>query len=398
MADLETNIDNRLEEQYIISGIKQKWINLKIQLQHVNITISSYKNPIHWIKSLRYLAKIHRQFIGNSTLNKRVFSGGKYYESLYMPGYKSKIYEDFIVSKLNDYIPVNKETVNRFYSVFIGITKKCALRCEHCYEWNNLNKKEILSLDDLKIIVKKVQDRGVSQIQFSGGEPLQRFNDLIKLIEYAKKDTELWVTTSGYKLNLENAIRLKEAGLTGVVISLDHFVSEKHNAFRHFEKAYYWALEAIKNTRKCNLLTCLSLCVTKDFITEDNLLAYMKLAKILGVSFVQILEPKPVGHYKNKDVLLEQKHIDILESFFKKLNFNSDYSSYPIITYHGYYQRRIGCFNAGYKTIYIDTNGDINACPFCHNRAGNILNEGFDENLKILRSKGCSSYNTYNLL
>ena len=40
--------------------------------------------------------------------------------------------------------------------------------------------------------------------------------------------------------------------------------------------------------------------------------------------------------------------------------------------YHGYHQNRIGCF-AGSRSIYIDSVGDVHACPFCHTKSYNIL-------------------------
>jgi MoaA/NifB/PqqE/SkfB family radical SAM enzyme len=119
----------------------------------------------------------------------------------------------------------------------------------------------------------------------------------------------------------------------------------------------------------------------------------MELAKRLKVSFVQILEPKAVGHYAHKDVSLATNQIKLLEDLFLKINFSPKYNTYPIITYHGYYQRRQGCFSAGIKGMYIDTDGDMNACPFCHKKTGNVLDDSFDKNLEILKSEGCHSYN-----
>ena len=108
---------------------------------------------------------------------------------------------------------------------------------------------------------------------------------------------------------------------------------------------------------------------------------------------MQFLEPKAVGHYANKDIFLNNEHIDVLEQFFRKMNFNKEYSTYPIIVYHGYYQRRQGCFSGGKKGMYIDTDGDMNACPFCHKKTGNVLDLNFDQNLEILKNEGCNSYN-----
>ena len=74
------------------------------------------------------------------------------------------------------------------------------------------------------------------------------------------------------------------------------------------------------------------------------------------------------------------------------MNFGKGYSSFPIITYHGYYQRIQGCFSAGIKGFYIDTDGDINACPFCHKKNGNVLDENFEDHITSLKQIGCSSY------
>lgn len=380
------------KKPFIISGFKMKWVHFRLKLSLLKIAITCYRNPLDWLRSLLYLVRLRRRFLGNNRVQKMVHSGGRYYMGLYTPGWNSHVFKRFIASQLHDFKPVNKVRINRFNTVFIAITKKCALQCEHCYEWDNLNKKDVLSNEDLRGIVDKIQEKGVSQIQFSGGEPLLRIDALINVIENANESSDLWVTTSGYKLNSINARRLKEAGLTGVIISLDHFIPEKHNNFRHFKDAFYWVEEAVKNATKNNLVTALSLCVTKEFTSEKNLTAYMELAKELNVSFVQFLEPKAVGHYVNKDIFLKQGQIKTLEDFFLKMNFSSDYNSYPIITYHGYYQRRQGCFSAGAKGFYVDTDGDINACPFCHKKTGNVLDDCFDKNLNILKSKGCSSF------
>ncbi len=99
---------------------------------------------------------------------------------------------------------------------------------------------------------------------------------------------------------------------------------------------------------------------------------YMEFAKALGVHFVQMLEPRSIGHYEGKDVLLQEKHIKTLEEFFKEINHSKKYKEYPILLYHGYHQRRIGCF-AGSRSVYIDSAGDVHSCPFCHTKSFNII-------------------------
>jgi len=388
---ISTTVDTSNKPK-IVTGLRLRFIQLRIKLTFLKVITLCYRNPIDWIRSLQYLIRLRRRFLGNNTVQKMVHINGKYHIGLYTPGWNSDVYEHYIASQLNDFKQITKLKVNRFNTVFLAITKKCALQCEHCFEWENLNKKDVLEASDLQFIVKKIQGRGVSQIHLSGGEPLIKMDTLVKLLNSADKSTEFWVVTSGFKLNDTNAKRLKEAGLTGAVISLDHFIPELHNKFRHFNDAYYWVEEAVKNANNNDIITALSLCTTNEFISEENLMSYMELAKKLKVSFVQFLEPKAVGHYANKDVFINQEQIDVLEQFFRKMNFTKTYSSYPIIIYHGYYQRRQGCFSAGKKGMYIDTDGNMNACPFCHNKAGNILDSNFDQSLEILKSEGCLTY------
>jgi MoaA/NifB/PqqE/SkfB family radical SAM enzyme len=388
----DTSIKQPLGVNKIISGLEKDWVHFKIKISLVTLIITAYSNPKDWVLAFKYLMQLRKKFLGNYQLNKMVKVNSKYYMGLYTPGWNDAIYRKFIVSQLNDFKKV-KSHVNRFNTVFVAITKKCALQCEHCYEWDNLNKKDYLNTEKVIQIVTKLQNYGASQIQFSGGEPLLKIDTLEEVLNNVSKNSDFWVATSGFKLTNHNASRLKGAGLTGVIISLDHFTPKKHNEFRGYKDAYYWVLEAIKNALKNKLMVALSICVTKEFISDKNLMAYMELAKRLGVAFVQFLEPKPVGHFANKDVLLGNSEVELLEKYFLKMNFNKTYSSYPIITYHGYYQRRQGCYSAGIKGMYVDTDGDMNACPFCHKKTGNVLDKSFENNLAVLKKEGCQNYN-----
>jgi MoaA/NifB/PqqE/SkfB family radical SAM enzyme len=71
-------------------------------------------------------------------------------------------------------------------------------------------------------------------------------------------------------------------------------------------------------------------------------------------------------------VLLEEIHVQQLEQFFKKVNHAPEYKYYPTLMYHGFHQRRIGCFS-GSRSVYIDSAGDVHACPFCHTKSFNII-------------------------
>jgi MoaA/NifB/PqqE/SkfB family radical SAM enzyme len=385
------NIPQTKIKQSLISGWRKKFVVLSFRLTIIGIAIKSYTNPWHWIYVPLTLIKIRRKNIGQHYLNKLAYVDKRYYWGLYTPGWNGIPFRRFIASEMNHVVPV-KQSVNRFINAYVAITKKCSLQCEHCYEWENLNKKEVLSPEQLKSIVAKLQQRGVSQIHFSGGEPLLKMDLLIDVLNSAKKETDFWVLTSGFKLTLDNAKKLKRAGLNGVMISLDHYKPEKHNQFRGFKEAYYWVEKAVQNAIDNQLVVALSLCATREFTTIENLITYANLAKKMGVSFVQILEPKAVGHYSGKDVSLSNDQISLLENFYLEMNYDSKYKEYPLISYHGYYQRKQGCYGAGNRSLYIDTDGNLNACPFCQSKTGNVLDEDFDNSISNLQKLGCQQY------
>ena len=142
--------------------------------------------------------------------------------------------------------------------------------------------------------------------------------------------------------------------------------------FRGNKTAFEGATNAVAAGRQAGLVTSLSVCATKHFIDGGHLMPYMDFAKQLGVQFVQVLEPRSVGHYEGKDVLLDEKHISILEQAFKTINHSPLYKNYPTMLYHGYHQRRVGCFS-GSRSVYVDSAGDVHACPFCHTKSYNII-------------------------
>jgi MoaA/NifB/PqqE/SkfB family radical SAM enzyme len=78
--------------------------------------------------------------------------------------------------------------------------------------------------------------------------------------------------------------------------------------------------------------------------------------------------------------------------FFREINSSDKYMDYPIVTYPGYHQRRIGCLGAGNRYLYIDSVGNIHACPFCQRIAGNAVNDRLEDAVSVLREYGCQKY------
>lgn len=223
---------------------------------------------------------------------------------------------------------------------------------------------------------------------------MSRYDDLISLLQSADTGTDFWLLTSGYNLTLEKARMLKKSGLTGVRISLDHWDRDKHNSFRGSNKSFDWAIQAGENSRKAGLVMGLSLCVTKEFLSEENLNEYLKLARKIKAAFIFLLEPRETGHFKNQEITLSESEVKIIESFYLNVLTSAKYKDYPLVFYPGYYQRRLGCFGAGIRYLYIDSEGSVHACPFCQGKQGNALTDELPEIIQKLRSEGCQMFAT----
>lgn len=344
------------------------WWAIKLRIFYFACII--LKHPPSIWKTFKVMLGL-RNAVWGSNLKKMYKIGGKYYFNLYTPGWPSKVYNYLIKSELRRHAAPLTVTEKRSF-VFLAITRKCPMRCEHCFEWDNLNQKESFTKDDLFKVIDLYQKEGVLQFYFSGGEPMVRFKDLLALVKYTGVKSECWVLTSGFNFTPQNAALLKEGGCKGIVVSIDHYVPELHNMFRGSTAAFHLATSAIEAAREVGMVTAISVCASKSFIDGGHLLPYMDFAKSLGVQFVQVLEPRSVGHYEGKNVLLEEKHIALLEETFTLINHAPAYQHHPTLLYHGYHQRRVGCFS-GSRSVYVDSAGDVHACPFCHTKSYNII-------------------------
>jgi MoaA/NifB/PqqE/SkfB family radical SAM enzyme len=374
----------------IVSGIGAKIVRMAIKLNILLLITFSLRDPAKWLHVLGEIRKKRSSIQGLRTIRKYARTGGRFFFSENIPGWPSAAFNGFFrneIARICD--PDRKGSLS---TVIIAITSKCRLACGHCYEWKNIAPIEKLTPDDLKGIISRIKNTGVRHIQFSGGEPLERFDDLLDLIRFSKPSADIWILTSGFGLSRDKARLLRKAGLTGADISLDHWKEKEHNRSRNNPEAFWWAREAAKNCRDAGIVTSLSLCAFRPFVSDGNLSGYAALAREWGAGFIRLLEPRQAGRYTGKDVELKIEQTDVLESFFQNANLSDEFIDYPLVTYPGYHQRRSGCFGAGNRYLYIDSAGEIHACPFCQQSAGNALTTSFEDAIVKLRSMGCKKY------
>jgi len=384
----------------VVSGRRGRILRVQVMLDVLRIAIRAFPNPWRAVRALHRLSRLLADMRSGRPTCRYMEASGRYFSHLHAPGWPSAAFDRHIRFELEavdgadgrggrDALPPERPTV-RLQSLIFAVTKSCSLRCKHCCEWGEINRTETLSAADITTVVTRFQELGVTQIHFSGGEPLHRLDDILATVRDAPPGIDFWMFTSGMGLNRECARKLKDGGITGVNISIDHWNPDLHDAFRGKEGAFEWALRAADAAREAGLALCLTLCPTHEFISPDNLRRYADLATDLGAGFIQILEPRLVGRFTDGDVTLSGEEQGLLDRFFLEMNNDPSNAHKPMVIYPAFDQRRIGCVGAGWRYLYIDTDAQIHPCPFCRGAVGSALDPNFEQHILALRRGGCT--------
>jgi cyclic pyranopterin phosphate synthase len=113
----------------------------------------------------------------------------------------------------------------------VSLTDRCNLRCAYCMppeglEW--LPNEDVLTDDEIVRVVRVAVGLGVTEVRFTGGEPLLRRGlvDIIARTAALSPRPQLSMTTNGIGL-ARTAGALRAAGLDRVNVSLDTIDAEK---------------------------------------------------------------------------------------------------------------------------------------------------------------------------
>ncbi|MBP8303787.1 MAG: radical SAM protein [Phycisphaerae bacterium] len=148
--------------------------------------------------------------------------------------------------------------------VAYNCTRRCNLRCEHCYSSSGCDRApDELSLDQAKALLGQLKQASCPAVLFSGGEPLLR-DDLFDLLGEARRiDLRAVLSTNGTLIDRGVAERLAGLGVSYVGISIDG-PPAFHDGFRRSPGAFQRAVEGIGHCRRIGLRTGLRFTITRE--------------------------------------------------------------------------------------------------------------------------------------
>ena len=183
----------------------------------------------------------------------------------------------------------------------ISVTDRCNFRCTYCmpldeYEW--IDKKEILTFEEITRLARLFIQLGVEKVRLTGGEPLVRQDLAVLVQELSALEglKDLCLTTNGALLG-EKMEALKKAGLRRVNISIDTLDAEK---FKRMTKRgdLNKVLEGIFAAKKAGIAPIKLNAVIERGVNDDDILPLVEFSRTHGFA-MRFIEYMDVGNSNN---------------------------------------------------------------------------------------------------
>jgi radical SAM protein with 4Fe4S-binding SPASM domain len=152
-----------------------------------------------------------------------------------------------------------------------NLTRRCNLECAHCYISAGPEESAAseLTAEEFRRIATEILELNPAPLFIlSGGEPLLR-EDLADLARFATgRGATVVVGTNGTLLTDERIAELKDAGVTGVAVSVDSLEPKHHDNFRHGVGSLAATTAALERLRRHRLDFIIQTTVTKKSRSE----------------------------------------------------------------------------------------------------------------------------------
>lgn len=281
------------------------------------------------------------------------------------------------------------------FLVSYSITRKCNLKCKHCYS-DAIDKQahDELSTIEAKNLLDDIASWGIKLLIMDGGEPLCR-EDFFEIASYASnKGLRVVVGSNGTLIDKNIAIKMKEAGIVCVSISIDGAKPETHDSFRGEDGAFYKAMQGAKACKEVGLPFQFNMVIRKQSLPEIP--DMLNLAVESGANAAEFFDLVQVSRVKERcleEVLSKDERKNIMEwlaeaqkecqivirvpacpmypLILKEKNIQPKHFPAHLLRRIPYYDR--GCA-AGMPNGYITIlpNGDVIPCMLLQVKIGNI--------------------------
>ena len=261
-----------------------------------------------------------------------------------------------------------KHDINIPWIILVDPTSACNLKCTGCWsaEYGHLIQ---LSYEELDRIITEGEELGIYAWLMTGGEPLIRKADILKLAE-AHPYSSFHIFTNGTLIDdafCEEVVRL---GNIAPSISLEGF--EEVNDLRRGKGVFQKVMHAMDTMKKHKLLFGTSICYTSSnykTVTSDEFLD-MIISK--GVKYTWYFHYMPVGNDASTDLLLTPEQREYMYHRVREIRVGEGGKPIIAVDFQNDGEYVSGCVAGGKYYCHINPNGDVEPCVFIHYSSANI--------------------------
>ena len=271
-----------------------------------------------------------------------------------------------------------KYDVNIPWIILMDPTTACNLHCTGCWAAEYGNKLN-LSYEVMDKIVTEGKELGIHAYLFTGGEPVIRKDDIIKLCE-KHQDVAFHAFTNGTLIDQKFCDDLLRVGNFFVSVSIEGF--EESNDGRRGSGHYKKALAAMDLMHANHIPFGVSICYTSVnylTVTSDEFLD-MLIDK--GCVFAWYFHYMPVGAGAGTDLLLSPEQREYMYNKIREIRGLEGGKELFAIDFQNDGEFVTGCIAAGKKYCHINANGDVEPCVFIHYSGANIKEKSLLECLQ----------------
>lgn len=207
----------------------------------------------------------------------------------------------------------------RHNNLRISVTDRCNIRCFYCMPADNvvfMNKKELLSFEEIERVVRVGVTLGVNKVRLTGGEPLVRrdLHELVRKIASIPEIKDVGLTTNGILL-AEQAQQLWDAGLRRINVSLDALDPVRFKEITRRE-GYEAVIAGIQEAQKVGFDPVKVNAVSIRGMTEDQIVPFGHFARETGaeIRFIEFMPLDADNAWEREKVLFAQEIIDRLSA------------------------------------------------------------------------------------
>ena len=293
---------------------------------------------------------------------------------------RKTIFENFIVNSLILRNERKKELEKKYdcnipWTLLLDPTSACNLHCTGCWA-AEYGDKLSLSFEQLDDIVRQSKELGMHMFIFTGGEPLVRKKDIIRLCE-KHNDCVFSAFTNGTLIDEAFADEMLRVKNFMPAISVEGF--EKETDMRRGEGTYKSVIRAMDILKEKKLPFGFSACYTRQNAEVIGSEEYFDEMIARGCKFAWLFTYIPVGRDAVADLLVTPEQREFMYHQIRKFR-----KTKPLFTMDfwndGEYVR--GCIAGGRCYLHINAAGDIEPCAFIHYADSNIKEKTLLEALR----------------